>query len=360
MVNDYSNIIGDKQLVKTYSEFQPLEEVIVGSPYDPNSFDQSKVFDQQSKDLIKRVLSETAEDLEILVEILKKENVIVQRTKPLHDPLKTYNVGGFEVEFLNQPLQPRDVLGFYGNKMLEVYTKDRSRYYENWGARDILKEYFLGGAKWISMPPPELNKKTYQEYYENSEVLFHNANLIKCGKDIFHSQSNQKDPVKGKGTEQGLHWFKEQLPEFRFNEIPVGGHADGKVALIKPGLLVTWKKAWIPEKLKSWDCIITEAGTKFPEDFKQTRKQHFYKNYIEKWLSHWIGYVDETVFDVNMLSLSEDKVICTGADKEVFKQLENKGVTPIYWKFRHQYFWDGGIHCLTADVRRKGNQEDYF
>ena len=28
-----------------------------------------------------------------------------------------------------------------------------------------------------------------------------------------------------------------------------------------------------------------------------------YKDYIEKWLSHWIGYVDETVFDVNMLSL---------------------------------------------------------
>ena len=35
MVNDYSHIIGDKQLVKTYSEFQPLEEVIVGTPYDP-------------------------------------------------------------------------------------------------------------------------------------------------------------------------------------------------------------------------------------------------------------------------------------------------------------------------------------
>ena len=62
-----------------------------------------------------------------------------------------------------------------------------------------------------------------------------------------------------------------------------------------------------------------------------------------------------------MLSLVfEDKVICTGADKEVFRQLESKGVKDlIYWKFRHQYFWDGGIHCLTADVRRKGT-EDYF
>ena len=98
---------------------------------------------QEAKDLIKRVLYETAEDLEVLVDILKKEGIVVKRTKPLHDPLKKYNVGGFEVEFLNQPLQPRDIIGFYGNKMLEVYTKDRSSYYENWGARDILKEYFL-------------------------------------------------------------------------------------------------------------------------------------------------------------------------------------------------------------------------
>ena len=63
---------------------------------------------------------------------------------------------------------------------------------------------------------------------------------------------------------------------------------------------------------------------------------------------------------MNVLSISEDKVICTGTDKEVFAQLEKHGVTPIYWKFRHQYFWDGGVHCLTSDVRRKGKQENYF
>ena len=158
--------------------------------------------------------------------------------------------------------------------------------------------------------------------------------------------------VKGKGTEQGLAWFKQQLSEFTFNEV-LGGHVDGKIALIKPGLLVTWKKAWIPEKLKSWDCIVTEAGTKFPEDFKQTRKQHFYKNYIEKWLSHWIGYVDETVFDVNMLSLSEDKVICTGADKEVFTQLEKRGVT-LYIGSLDTHIFGTVILLFNSRVRRKG------
>jgi len=360
MVNSYKKFFSHEPVVKCYSEFQPLEEVIVGNTYAPDCFDSSDKFSKEAKDLLKRVFTETAEDLEVLVDILKKEGVIVKRPKAMQDPLAKYDMGEFDIEYANQPLQPRDILGFYGNKIIEAYTKDRTRYFENWCSRDILKEYYLGGAEWISMPPPQLNKKTYQDYYKNSEILFHNANLIKCGKDIFHSQSHQKDPIKGKGTEQGLEWYKQQLPEFRFNEVPVGGHVDGKIALIKPGLLVTWKKEWIPEKLKSWDCIITESGTKFPKEFKETRKEHFYKDYIEKWLSHWIGYVDETVFDVNMLSISEDKVVCTGTDKEVFAQLEKHGVTPIYWKFRHQYFWDGGVHCLTADVRRKGEQEDYF
>ena len=42
----------------------------------------STVFDPQFKDLIKRVLTETAEDLEILVDILKKENVTVKEPNP--------------------------------------------------------------------------------------------------------------------------------------------------------------------------------------------------------------------------------------------------------------------------------------
>jgi len=27
---------------------------------------------------------------------------------------------------------------------------------------------------------------------------------------------------------------------------------------------------------------------------------------------------------------------------------------------RHRYFWDGGLHCFTLDLRRKGHRENYF
>ena len=130
MVNNYNDFFGDKPLVTTYSEFQPLEEVIVGTPYDANTFDSSDKFSQEAKDLLKRVLTETAEDLEVLADILKKESVIVQRPKPLHNPLQKYNVGEFSIEYINQPLQPRDLIGFFGNKIIEAYTKDHSRFLE--------------------------------------------------------------------------------------------------------------------------------------------------------------------------------------------------------------------------------------
>ena len=74
------------------------------------SFDSSTVFDPAIKDLIKRVLTETAEDLEILVDILKKENVTVKEKKPCMIHLKTYNVGGFEVEYPNSIITAKRIL----------------------------------------------------------------------------------------------------------------------------------------------------------------------------------------------------------------------------------------------------------
>ena len=49
MVNSYSEFFSDKPLVQTYSEFQPLEEVIVGTPYSPDTFDHSDKFSQEAR-----------------------------------------------------------------------------------------------------------------------------------------------------------------------------------------------------------------------------------------------------------------------------------------------------------------------
>ena len=75
---------------------------------------------------------------------------------------------------------------------------------------------------------------------------------------------------------------------------------------------------------------------------------------------NWIGDSSETVFEVNMLVIDEQNVICINENDKVFKQLEANGITPHVVNFPTRHFWDGGWHCNTLDIRRKGNQENYF
>ena len=81
---------------------------------------------------------------------------------------------------------------------------------------------------------------------------------------------------------------------------------------------------------------------------------------VETWLGHWTGYVEETVFDVNMLIIDPKNVMVFNYNKLVFDALERYGITPHVVPFRHRYFWDGGIHCVTTDLDRSGTMQDYF
>jgi hypothetical protein len=85
-----------------------------------------------------------------------------------------------------------------------------------------------------------------------------------------------------------------------------------------------------------------------------------FTDYVESWLGHWVGYVEETVFDVNMLVVDENNVICNNYNETVFKAFERHNITPHILNFRHRYFWDGGLHCITSDLHREGSIKDYF
>lgn len=40
--------------------------------------------------------------------------------------------------------------------------------------------------------------------------------------------------------------------------------------------------------------------------------------FVETWLKDWVLYVEETVFDVNMLVIDEHNVVCNNYNKDVF------------------------------------------
>lgn len=355
--------------VSVFTEFQPLEEMIVGSPYPADAFELLE--DVELRSMMKQVMQETEEDCEGLSEILRKEGVTVRRPEVTFDVMRER---GGEVDFTqidlfkwrftypNPPLWPRDLTLAVGNRLLSVYSRSASRWLEGWGFYAIFADYFRSGAQWVSMPPPILNMKNKSyEPYEDGTLLFHAANFLKCGRDIFHSLP-AKRVDGGKGTELGLEWIKRELGEnYRFHAAPVRGHLDGKIALIKPGLLISWlDRDQLPEPLQSWDMIRLQSKGQLPEKFVQMRGNRYYKDFIKTWLTEWIGNVDETYFDVNLISVNENLLVTNGHNPELAAQLKKYGVDCIPFNFRHRYFWDGGLHCITLDIRRRGGCEDYF
>lgn len=353
--------------VSIHSEFQTLEEVIVGKTYSPEAF--SYLEDTEHRDGLQRILYETEEDLLTLVRILEEQGIKVRRPEIMlqlseNGETKTFDIGLIGLKFPNHPLMPRDTVLVVGNQLIQMYTKNASRYFESCAYYNLFLEYFNGGAKWYSMPPPLLEGDPSASYndFEDKKIFLHAANVLKCGRDLFCSQTGfgpWGDKVKG--TQAGFFWLKNLLgDQYRIHVAPCPGHLDGKIALIKPGLLATWDLKCIPEALKKWDVIPVEWVNHFPERFKKIKKRRFYKQFVQQWLKEWIGYADETVFDINMFSISENLVITNGYNKKVYGRLEKAGVKAIPWNFRHQYFWDGAIHCVTLDIRRSGSLEDYF
>ena len=86
-----------------------------------------------------------------------------------------------------------------------------------------------------------------------------------------------------------------------------------------------------------------------------------FTHFVETWLQDWVGYVEETVFDVNVLMLDEHHCCISNPNNEqVNTFLKKHNVEPVYVPWRHRYFWDGGLHCITLDLYREGKQKEYF
>ena len=222
---------------------------------------------------------------------------------------------------------------------------------------------FKEGRNYISMPKPILS--TEYDWYQNREnqILFHAACFLKCGDTIVHTMPYVPDKdgerIHGRGTWTGLDWIKRNINhDVKWAQMPASGHADGKIALIKPGLLLCWNRKHVPEELKHWDYIEVKRKP-LPDYFDHIKTQHFYKTKVVDWLNSWIGYVDETVFDINVLSIDENTLLTNGYDADVASQLKRYGVDMIPFDFRHKYFWDAGLHCITLDLARDGGPDSY-
>ena len=339
--------------VSSYTSWQPLEEVIVGRAYTPEHFDF--IEDAQVRNQLQQILVETNEDLDNLQKTCETFGAKVLRPDlPDKEEFARWQTDEEDPGAPVPPLTPRDWQITLGDKLLRV-LKVR----ELDQICDLYENVINPHGEWFD-PNHVINGASA-------------SCIVRVGTDIFFDNSEMLTPVQSK-------WIQDNCLDsrYRFHEAITDGHGDAVFAILKPGVLLSSKwddKLDLASDFPGWDVSKLECSTishamavgKFKEENfngawyvqNQTPTPEF-THFVDTYLKEWVGYVSDTVFDVNCLVLDEENVIFSAYNKQVFDYCEKHRINPIISELRHSYFWDGGVSCCTQDIRRKGGLETYL
>ena len=220
--------------------------------------------------------------------------------------------------------------------------------------------------------------KTIRDYIEShgNEIIYDTnynaATMSRIGKDLYISYSGILNKLNEKRIKEN---WRKSFPGYRTHAIDLPGHSDGSFCPVKPGLIISLDSPEVyKESFPGWEVVSLpgQSWAKVRPHLKNKKKlkerywvpgeeaNDDFHDYVTKWMDDWVMYVEETVFDVNMLVIDEKNVICNNENEQVFEAFERHGITPHVINFRHRFFWDGGLHCITSDLHRDGTRKDYF
>ena len=378
-------------MYSVYQHWDPLKVCIVGRSYSPKFYDYIK--DHKVKQVFYKIAEETEEDYQALIAKLESFGITILRPE-VSDNYKDHI--GEDGKIMIPPMTPRDYTAMFGSKFFisNGYKKTTS-----WDD--------LAGADWPNSPNSKeefdalplsiLSElatfgKTYKDFkkcynpYENiikeiekqgNSVYYdpaaNTASITRIGRDLYFGKKDST--ISGQEITINYSSILPKLTDYRHQSIDSVGHTDSIFCPVHPGLIVSimdsptyrdsfpgWEVIYLPGQ--SWSAVDNFLKLKEKNAGKwwvpgQELNDDF-TSYVETWMNHWVGYVEETVFDVNMLVVDQKNVICNNYNKTVFDAFDRYGITGHVVNFRHRYFWDGGLHCITSDLDRQGSMQDFF
>ena len=347
---------------QAYTEFQPLKEVLVGRSYDLEFLDSLNIpFTTKTRSLMSDLLDETEEDYQILINTLKQFGVRVRRPKA---SAYKFDSGMHRLTgaYLMNPRDEQIVI--HNSIIFGQWHTNISRGYAT--VLTDYKRYFLPDPALKFLNCPSIVRLGEDIIIDNNE--FSNTELlVKKLKQYF-------EPL-------GYNIIYTKTHDYSFkNRVP---HADSMFAILKPGLILhaNENSDYSENIFKGWDLIRVDKTeqlgvSKRHKEFTNTKQKYIKEcsyafedskfdddrwfNFLNTWFSSFMGYSEETYFDVNCLVVDENNVIFSGYNPKVFKELEKHAINPIVCPFRHRLFWDGGTHCITLDLVREGSREKYL
>tara|TARA_B100000941_G_scaffold264075_1_gene217809 strand:- start:1156 stop:2445 length:1290 start_codon:yes stop_codon:yes gene_type:complete len=197
------------------------------------------------------------------------------------------------------------------------------------------------------------------------------ANCWRLGKDLFFNYVNIITKLNEESFQKK---WRRLFPDYRVHGVDAPGHGDGSMHPVKEGLIIAiGKEKFYKDFYPDWEVVKVQSGWGQVKPFLKMKEKNRGRwwikgeeenqdliDYIDTWLDHWVTYVEESVFDVNVLPIDEQNCIVNGYNKDVFDAFDRHSITPHVINFRHRYFWDGGLHCITSDIHREGNMKTFW
>ena len=269
-----------------------------------------------------QVINEANEDLEILCNFLKKENVEVLR------PNKT------ECKYYN--FCPRDSVFVYGDLHMATPMPIQAR-------RDEWRAFEHHLTNPVNMHYHHKSSLYNTNCIGNKDVLaltevepaFDAANILRANDDVLYLVSNS-------GNKLGSVLLQEALGDkakvHKLENVYSFMHIDSTVAFLKEGLLLAnpsriKSKDDLPGPFKKWDIIWCPE----PVDIG------YYPGYCNS--STWVN--------VNLLSVSTKLVVLEEHQEPTRIELEKHGIECAMLPMRHSRTLGGTFHCVTCDLERK-------
>ena len=303
-------------MLQSSNEWGKLKQVVVGSADFANWPSTDPVFAQESEKTTwkatpvpngpvpQQLIDETNEDLEKLVDALKKENVEVLRP----DTMNFQELGGM------YNYCPRDRLIVAGSELVDCSMMYPCRNMEI----DALPMVTSQASKIHRMP-------------KDQGMTLDAANVCRLGNDWLYLLS-------ASGNMAAYEWLCEQFPDQNIEAVNfyAGVHIDSTIVPIREGLaLINGTRvtpATLPRALRDWQCVYIDDVV--AQDF-----------YQYPYASRWIA--------LNMLMVNPNLAVVDKHQKELIKILNSLKVDVIMLELRHSRTLGGGFHCVTLDLIRE-------
>lgn len=330
-------------LVNSHCGFTQLQEVWLGDVYPHHFYDHLPA---PVRDAFYTITDWTKHDLSKIEKKLQELGVVVRR--PVYESIDhCVNTNG---NLVKPAIAARDDTLVLGNTLYYL----RNQFTKNpW--QKALDEYRVSGAE-------------IEEHIGDAWACISPPCMVRLGQDIYVDWIYHKH-VWGMVTEP----LVELAKNYRVHVSMIDGHSDCIFCPVREGLILTtdYKKSY-GKTFPGWDVYnIKSEKSKKPinmgggfhqwqvPDTKIGANKEF-QQHVQTKAQDWVGSYIETVFDVNLLVVDDRNILSVGEDEETFTFLHKQGFNVHAFNFRCRNFWDGGMHCLTNDIRRKGTCENYF